>query len=106
MAAYIAEAPNPAPIEITATASSGTALSSDDDAAQHAEPGSGEPQQAERALAVGQPGRHARRQGAAGDGQAGQDHHVGELLVGVVRRPVWQCTRRCVCGGGKPVPVG
>ena len=53
--------------------------------AQHAEPGTGEPQQAERALALGHPARHAHREGAPGDGQAGQDHHVGELLVGVVR---------------------
>ncbi len=57
-----------------------------DDAAQRGEPGAGEPQQAERPLAVGEPGRDARGERAAGDRQADQDHRVRELLVGVVAR--------------------
>ena len=55
-----------------------------DDTAQHGEPGPGEPQQAERPLAVGEPGRDGRGERTAGDRQGDQDHRVRELLVGVV----------------------
>src|SRR6266567_4386648 len=54
------------------------------DASQRGEPGAGEPQQAERPLAVREPARDARGERAAGDREADQDHHVRELLVVVV----------------------
>jgi hypothetical protein len=45
-----------------------------DDPAQRGEPGAGEPQQAERPFAVGEPGRDGRGERAAGDRQADQHH--------------------------------
>ena len=55
-----------------------------DHSAQRGQPGPGELQQAGRPFAVGEPGRDARGERAAGDRQADQDHGVRELLVGVV----------------------
>ena len=61
-------------------AGAASALSSADDAAQEGQGRTGEPEQAERALALAQPGDDVHGETAGGDDEARHDDHVGHVL--------------------------
>jgi len=66
------------PAERTAMARAGRGFEGDH-APENAEGGAGEPEQAEGPLALDEPGRHAHRQAAGGNDEAGDDRHVRQL---------------------------